>query len=77
MTHPLFRWVAQLNNFRRLYPALTLGAYVSRASNATGPGLLAYSRVLNTQEVFAVFNTAGFSQTLPACTLTCPAGTGW
>ncbi|MGO8838291.1 MAG: alpha-amylase family glycosyl hydrolase [Limisphaerales bacterium] len=75
MTHPLFRWVAQLNNFRRLYPALTLGSHVSRASNATGPGLLAYSRVLNTQEVFVVLNTAGSSQTLPACMLTYPAGT--
>jgi glycosidase len=75
MTHPLFRWVAQLNNFRRLYPALTLGSHVNRASNSTGPGLLAYSRVLNTQEVFVVLNTAGSSQTLPACTLTYPAGT--
>jgi alpha-amylase len=74
MTHPLFRWVAQLNNFRRLYPALTLGSHVSRASHATGPGLLAYSRVLNTQEVFVVLNTAGSSQTLPAQTLTYPAG---
>ena len=75
MTHPLFLWVAQLNNFRRLYPALTLGAYVNRASNSTGPGLFAYSRVLNTQEVFVVFNTASSSQTLPASTLTYPAGT--
>jgi glycosidase len=75
MTHPLFQWVAQLNNFRRLYPALTLGSYVNRASNSTGPGLFACSRVLNTQEVFVVFNTASSSQTLPANTLTYPAGT--
>jgi glycosidase len=75
MTHPLFLWVAQLNNFRRLYPALTLGSYVNQANNSTGPGLLAYSRVLNTQEVFVVFNTASSSQTLPASTLTYPAGT--
>ena len=75
MTHPLFLWVAQLNNFRRLYPALTLGSYVNRANNSTGPGLFAYSRVLNTQEVFVVFNTASSSQTLPASTLTYPAGT--
>ena len=75
MTHPLFLWVAQLNNFRRLYPALSLGSYVNRASNASGPGLFAYSRILNTQEVFVVFNTAGSSQTLPATTLTYPAGT--
>ena len=75
MTHPLFLWVAQLNNFRRLYPALTLGSYVNQANNSTGPGLFAYSRVLNTQEVFVVFNTASSSQTLPASTLTYPAGT--
>ncbi len=75
MTHPLFLWVAQLNNFRRLYPALTLGSYVNQANNSTGPGLFAYSRVLNTQEVFVVFNTASSSQTLPAHTLTYTAGT--
>ena len=75
MTHPLFLWVAQLNNFRRLYPALTLGSYVNQANNSSGPGLFAYSRVLNTQEVFVVFNTASSSQTLPASTLTYPAGT--
>jgi alpha-amylase len=75
MTHPLFLWVARLNNFRRLYPALTLGSYVNQANNSTGPGLFAYSRVLNTQEVFVVFNTASSSQTLPARTLTYTAGT--
>jgi glycosidase len=75
VTHPLFQWVAQLNNFRRLYPALTLGSYVNRASNSSGPGLFAYSRLMNTQEVFVVFNTASSSQTLPATTLTYPAGT--
>jgi len=75
MTHPLFQWVAQLNNFRRLYPALTLGSYVNRASNSSGPGLFAYSRLMNTQEVFVVFNTASSSQTLPSTTLTYPAGT--
>jgi glycosidase len=75
MTHPLFRWVAQLNNFRRLYPALTLGSYANQASNSGGPGLFAYSRVLNTQEVFVVFNTSGSSQTLPTRTLTYAAGT--
>lgn len=75
MTHPLFQWVAQLNNFRRLYPALTLGSYVNRASNSSGPGLFAYSRLMNTQEVFVVFNTASSSQILPATMLTYPAGT--
>jgi glycosidase len=75
MTHPLFQWVAQLNNFRRLYPAISLGTYVYQSGNSSGAGLFAYSRVLNTQEVFAVVNSASSSQTLPACTLTYPAGT--
>ena len=75
MTHPLFRWVAQLNNFRRLYPAMSLGSYVNQWYDSSGPGLFAYSRRLNTQEILVVFNTASTSQTLPARTLTYPAGT--
>jgi glycosidase len=75
MTHPLFLWVARLNNFRRLYPAIALGTYVYQWENSGGPGLFAYSRVLNTQEVFVVFNSASSSQTLPSCTLTYPTGT--
>ena len=75
MTHPLFQLVAKLNNFRRLYPAISLGSYTNRAQNSTGPGLFAYSRLLNTQEVFVVLNTAGSTQTLSPCTLTYPGGT--
>ena len=74
-THPLFQLIARLNNFRRLYPALTLGAQVNQWSDPTGPGLFAYSRVLDTQEVFVVFNSAARSQTLPNRTVTYPAGT--
>ena len=75
MSSPLFQRVAKLNNFRRLYPALTLGSQVEHWSDASGPGLFAYSRVLKQQEVFVVFNTAATNQTLPPCTLTYPAGT--
>jgi glycosidase len=75
MTHPLFQLVSQLNNFRRLYPALTLGSYTNRASTSSGPGLFAYSRIRNAQEVLVVLNTASSSQTLPATVLTYPAGT--
>lgn len=75
MSHPLFQWVAQLNNFRRLYPAISLGSYVSQWNNTSGPGLYAYSRILGNQEVFIVLNTASSSQTLPARTLTYPTGT--
>ena len=75
MTHPLFQWIAKLNNFRRLYPALTLGRQVNQWDDPTGPGLFAYSRVLNNQEVFVVFNTAAGSEILPGRPLTYPAGT--
>jgi hypothetical protein len=71
MTHPLFLLTAQLNNFRRLYPALQIGDYINRANNSSGPGLFAYARRLltdagSTQEVFVVFNTAAITQALPA-----------
>ena len=72
MTHPLFQWIATLNNFRRLYPALTLGSHVNQWNTPGGPGLFAYSRVLNTEELFVVFNTAGTNMSLPSRTLTYP-----
>ncbi|MGH7993574.1 MAG: alpha-amylase family glycosyl hydrolase, partial [Limisphaerales bacterium] len=75
MTHPLFQLVAKLNDFRRLYPAISLGSYKNQASNSSGPGLFAYSRVSDTQEVFVVFNTAGSTQVLTPCTLTYAGGT--
>ncbi len=75
MAHPLYQFVAMLNNFRRLYPALQTGVQSNLWSHANGPGLLAYSRRLGAQEVFVVFNTAGVNQTLPACPTIYPAGT--
>lgn len=71
MTNPLFLLVAQLNNFRRLYPALQLGGCIVRGSNSSGPGLFAYARRLSSaaaiQEVFVVLNTAATAQTLSNC----------
>lgn len=75
MTHPLFQLVAKLNNFRRLYPALQTGAQSNLWSDAKFPGLFAYMRRLETQEVFVVFNTATTNQTLPPCPTIFPAGT--
>jgi glycosidase len=66
MTQPVFLQIAKLNNFRRLYPALSLGTHVNQWNDPNGAGLFAYSRRLGTQEVFVVFNTAGNTQTLPA-----------
>ncbi|HKW29996.1 MAG TPA: alpha-amylase family glycosyl hydrolase, partial [Verrucomicrobiae bacterium] len=75
MTNPLFQFVARLNNFRRLYPALQIGVQSNLWSSAAGPGLLAYTRRLGPQEVFVVFNTAETNQILPACSMTYSAGT--
>ena len=75
MTHPQFQWVAKLNNFRRLYPALQTGAQVGLASNSSGPGLFAYARRLGTQEVFVVLNTASSTKTLSASSTINPVGT--
>jgi hypothetical protein len=80
MTHPLFQLVAQLNNFRRLYPALQTGDHVNRWNDPDSPGLFAYQRRLatglgTTQEVFVVFNTAATSQTLTNRSTTWAAGT--
>ena len=44
-------------------------------SNATGPGLFAYTRRLGTQEILVVFNTADSPQTMPACPALYPPGT--
>jgi glycosidase len=75
MTHPLFQWVAKLNNLRRLYPALLTGPHSNKWGNPNGPGLFAYTRRLGTQEVFVVLNTAKSSQTLPERSTLYPAGT--
>jgi glycosidase len=75
MTHPLFQFVARLNNFRRLYPALQTGIQSNWWSNASDPGLFAYTRQLGTQEVIVVFNTASTNQILPACPTIYPPGT--
>ncbi len=64
MTHPQFKMVARLNNFRRLYPALQIGSQVNQWNDPDSPGLFAYARRLGTQEVFVVFNTSGSTQTL-------------
>jgi glycosidase len=75
MTHPLFQYVAKLNNWRRLYPAMSLGTHVNQWNTPNGPGLFAYARRLGSQEVFVVFNTAGTTQTLPARSTIYPVGT--
>jgi alpha-amylase len=79
MTHPLFLLAAQLNNFRRLYPALQIGSHVNKWNDPGSPGLFAYARRLpiggTTQEVFVVFNTSTSTQTLTNRSTAFTAGT--
>ena len=75
-THPLFQLIAKLNNLRRLYPSLRRGSHNNLSSDAFSPGLFAYSRVFSNEEVFVVFNTASFSETLTNCPTTYSPGTG-
>jgi glycosidase len=65
MTHPLYQYVAKLNNFRRLYPELQTGVQSNLWSDASGPGLFAYTRTLDGQQALVVLNTAESNQTLP------------
>jgi len=67
MTHPLFQWVARLNNLRRLYPALQVGSQTVLCSNSNGPGIFAFSRRLNNQEIVVLLNTATSNQSVSAC----------
>jgi hypothetical protein len=75
MAHPLFRFVAMLNNFRRLYPALQDGAQISLASEREGPGILAFVRILGPQEIVVALNTAAVNKTLPPSKTIYPPGT--
>ncbi len=75
MTHNEFQLVAKLNNFRRLYPTMSLGTYINQWNSPNGPGLFAYTRRLGLQEIFVAFNTAGTTQTLPARSTIYPVGT--
>ncbi len=64
MTHPMFRHVAMLNNFRRNYASLRRGGHRNLWNTPGGPGLFAYSRTNGAEEVFVVLNTASTTQTL-------------
>jgi hypothetical protein len=75
MAHPLYQWVARLNNFRRLYPALQTGEQSMLWSDADGAGLLAFARRLGQEEILVVLNTAATNQTLPTCPTIYQAGT--
>lgn len=55
--HPLFLGIAELAELRRTHPALRRGSQVIRHYRDE-PGLLALSRVLGSEEILVVYNTA-------------------
>ena len=55
--HPLFVAIAELARLRRTYPALRRGEQVVRHYKDE-PGLLALSRVLGSEDILIVYNTA-------------------
>jgi alpha-amylase len=76
MTHPVFLWVAQLNNFRRLYAPLCFGSQLLLWTDTDGPGLFAYARRWQNREVAVILNTARQTRSLPACpTILSPGAT--
>jgi len=56
-THSLYALVRELAGVRKATPALRSGSTVFRAG-AEGPGLLAFSRILNGREVLVALNTS-------------------
>ena len=54
-----FKFLRALADLRKAYPALTRGAQYPRWSDAGGPGIFAFSRIHDGQEVLVVLNTAG------------------
>jgi glycosidase len=75
MTHPLFQFVAKLNNFRRLYPELQTGAQTNLFCTTSGPGIFAFTRTLGSQQTLVVFNTATTSHAVPSYATIFPPGT--
>jgi glycosidase len=53
----VFRWTRRLVDIRRQIPALRRGGQVVRWSDPDGPGLYAFSRTHDDQEVLVVLNT--------------------
>jgi glycosidase len=53
-----FGFLRALADLRKAYPALTRGAQYPRWSDASGPGIYAFSRIHEGQEVLVVMNTS-------------------
>ncbi len=58
MKSPTYRHLKQLLSLREKYPALRRGEQIPRWYDPSGPGLYAFSRIYQGQEVLVVLNTA-------------------
>ena len=54
-----FKFLRALADLRKAYPALTRGEQYERWSDPNGPGIYAFSRIHEKQEVLVVLNTSG------------------
>ncbi len=58
-THaPTYLWLKQLADLRKAHPALSRGDEYVRWSDQSGPGIYAFSRIYNGEEVLVALNTA-------------------
>ena len=58
-TAPTYQFLSKLASLRKSIPALRRGSQYVRWSDPNGPGIYAFSRVYEGQEVLVVLNTAG------------------
>jgi glycosidase len=63
--HPLYRFIADLNEIRRAHPALRSGSQNILRDDARGPGLFLFSRSQGGDFVLVILNTAEESRQLP------------
>jgi hypothetical protein len=56
--NPAFLFIQKLNKLRKAEIALRRGTHVCRYSDASGPGIYAWSRIWSTYEVVIVLNTS-------------------
>ncbi|MEQ1501585.1 MAG: alpha-amylase family glycosyl hydrolase [Myxococcota bacterium] len=72
---PLYRYIQELTAIRRDHPALRRGDLTFVASDADGPGILAYERATDDDRVLVVINTADEPATVAAAVSFTPGAT--
>ena len=59
----LYQFSSTLIDIRKTYAPLRRGTHVSRWTNTSGPGIYAFSRIYNNEEIIVLLNTANSVQT--------------